>query len=250
MVQSKANTLKVTISGSYKSSSKEIIDFERVTGIIPYLDEDKANQMIIRRYAVIWIKQAKKLNPDGTETDEPRYQHIQKMRQVFIDSMDENDEEPNAVLSYVGKNIMEMNFEELQDLAAAKDLSAVPLYRTGSLVHARRVAWSEYVKKVLKAVGPEFDYSNQAFNPSKHEPVFADGEVRRATEHVADIEETIDRENLALQGKAKANVTDASQSHLTLPQLKALADSKKIGYHASIGYDALYKKLYGQNKAA
>lgn len=242
-------TLKVTISGSFKASDGEIESFDRVTGIIPRIDTEchgeekisKADQMVIKRYAQIWIGQARK-----KDTDEAKYKRVQKVRQVFIDSIDDNDEQPDAVLSYVGKDIMEMNAEELQDFAAANDLSAVPMYRSGSLIHARRVAWSEYARKVLDAVGPEFMWTNEAFRPNAHEPIIADAQIRRFGGHVATIEETIDRENMAMQGKAKANVTDPSRSLLTLEQLRAIADEKKISYHRSIGYEQLYKKVYGQ----
>lgn len=260
-----SKTLKVTISGSFKASDGEIESFERVTGIIPRLHTDpagddrlsKADQMIIKRYAPIWIGRQRKKDAAGQEIDEPKYKRVQKVRQVFIDSIEDNDDNPDASLSYVGKNIMDMNFEELQDLAAANDLSGVPLYKVNSLAHARRVAWSEYARKVLKAVGEEYGWTNQAFNPNKHEPIIADGVIRISGDHVATIEETIDRENLSMkegldnQGKLKVmpNVTDPSRSRLTLPQLKAIADEKKIGYHKSIGYDQLYTKIYGAKAA-
>lgn len=248
MVQS--NTIKVTISGSFKTAGKDIESFENVVGIMPRLDDDKVQQMVVRRYAKIWVGKERKRDANGKFTDEPKYRFINKIRQVFIDSVEDNDEAPDAVLSYVGKNIMDMNFEELQDLAAAKDLSRVPLYKVNSLVHARRVAWAEYATKVLGAVGPEFDNNNAAFHPNKHEPIIADAVIRRDGGHVATIEETIDRENLAMQGKAKANVTDTSASKLTLENLKAIADEKKINYHKNISYDALFAKLYGPKKAA
>lgn len=248
-----SNTLKVTISGSFKASDNEIESFDGVVGIIPRLNTEppegerlsKAEQMVIRRYALVWVQKARKKGLDGKELpEEGKYKRVQRIRQVFIDSIDDNEPENDGVLSYVGKNIMEMNFEEIQDLASANDLSGVPLYKVGSLQQARRVAWSEYARKVLKAVGEEYIWTNQSFNPSKHEPIIADGVIRLASDHVATIEESLDRENLVMQGKAKQNVTDPTRSKLTLDQLKAIADERKIGYHKSIGYDALYKKIY------
>jgi hypothetical protein len=202
--------------------------------------------MIIKRYAVIWISRMRKKGADGKDTEEYKYKRVQKIRQVFIDSIEENEESPKAVLSYVGKNIMEMNFEELQDLAAAKDLSAIPLYKVNSLAHARRVAWSEYARKVLKSVGNEYVWTHSTFNPNSHEPIIVDGSIRTSDEHVATIEETLDRENLSMQGKARNAVTDTAQTRLTLAQLKTIADGKNIGYHNSIGFDQLYKKIYGK----
>ena len=244
-----SKTLKVTCSGSFKASDGDIESFDNVIGFIPAIDEDKATQMVIRRYAMIWIAQARKMD-NGKPTDEAKYKRVTKVRQVFIDSIEENDENPDAVLSYVGKNVMDMNFEELQDFAAANDLSAIPLYKSASLQHARRVAWSEAARKILGWVGPEFMWTDQHFKPNQHEPIIADAQIRRTGGHVADIEETIDREALAVSGKAKATVSDPTQSRLSLDQLRAIADEKKVQYHKSIGYEQLYQKIYGAKKVA
>jgi hypothetical protein len=254
MVQT-SKTLKVTISGSYVSANRDIESFENVIGIIPRLDEDKANQMVIRRYAKIWVMQAKK--PDGEKT----YKAVQRVRQVFIDSIDDNDDAPSAQLSYVGKNVMEMNFEELQDFASANDLAGVPLYKTGGLTHARRVAFSEYAIKVLELEEylPTdkdekqnlYDYRVMGFNPNRFEPIIADDQIRRRGGEVANIEETIDREALSLQGKAKAPTQDVRKgSKLTMEQLKAIATQRNINFNKGISYDALYAKIYGAQKAA
>lgn len=253
MVQT-SNTLKVTISGSYVSANRDIESFENVTGIIPRLDEDKANQMVIRRYAKIWVQQARKADGDKV------YKAVQRVRQVFIDSIDDNDDAPDAQLSYVGKNVMEMNFEELQDFAAANDLAGVPLYKTGSLTHAKRVAFSEYAIKVLQLEEylPSdkdekqnlYDYRVMAFNPNRFEPIVADGKIRRQGNSVSDIEETIDREALALNGKAKVPTQEARKgSQLTMEQLKAIALQRNINFHKSIGYEALHNKIYGKQAA-
>lgn len=261
-----SNTLKVTISGSFKASDAEIESYERVVGIIPCLATvakgtdrlSKAEQMIIRRYAKIWIGQARKKDAHGNVIDEPKYKRVEKVRQVFIDSIEDN-EDPEAILSYVNKNVMDMNAEELQDFAAANDLSGIPLFKVNSLAHARRVAWSEYCIKVLKLedYSPEdkeqkqnlYDFRTNGFNPNKYEPVIADAEIRTHDGYVATIEETIDRENIAMQGKAKAVVNDTSKSRLSLQQLKDIADSKGIKYNPNIGYEQLYKRIY-EAKAA
>lgn len=255
MVQTPSKTLKVTISGSYVSANRDIESFENVTGIIPRLDEDKANQMVIRRYAKIWVQQAKK--PDG----EKLYKAMQRVRQVFIDSIDDNDDAPDAELSYVGKNIMEMNFEELQDFASANDLAGVPLYKTGGLTHARRVAFSEYAIKVLELeeylVTDKdqkqnlYDYRVMGFSPNRFEKIIADDQIRRQGGGVASIEETIDREALSLQGKAKAPTQDVHKgSKLTMEQLKAIATQRSVNFNKGISYDALYAKIYGAQRAA
>lgn len=227
-------------------------------GIIPALNTEpegknkisKAAQMVIRRYAMIWVDKAKKKGPDGKPTDERKYKPIQRIRRVFIDSIEDNEEAPDDVLSYVGKDVMKMNAIELQDFAAANDLSAVPLYKVSDDISTRRVAWSEYARKVLGAVGPEFIWTNEEFNPNNHEPIIADGKIREYAVKGAPIEETIDREALEKDVKKRANVTDHSQTKLTLAQLKAIADEKKISYNPRIGFEQLYKKIYGQEDAA
>lgn len=262
-----SKTLKATISGSFVATDKEIESFDRVTGIIPCLDTEhhngeklsKAEQMLIRRYARVWIEKARKKEKDGSLTEEPKYKRVKRVREVQVDSVDENDDAPNDVLPYVGKDIMDMDWEDIQDFAAANDLSAVPLYRVGSLFHQRKVAWSEAARKILGNVGPEFMWTNEHFNPSKFEPIVADDQIRRAGGHVASIEETIDREALALKQKTKAETdairkvpvdATASDSKLTIDQLKAIADDKKIKYSATIGWKQLYDKIYGAKKVA
>lgn len=240
--------LKATISGSFKAGDNQIESYDKVTGIIPGLDDDKAQQMVIKRYARIWIGQAMRQNKDGTE--EPRYKRVQRVREVFIDSVEEAEDLAGKHLSYVGKNVMDMSFEELQDLAAANDLSAVPLYKTGSLTNARRIAFAEYASKVLgweepnaQGITGPIDWRKEGFNPSKYEAIIADGEIRRSGAAPADIEETIDREALVLKGKMKP-AEAAAPSRLTLNQLKEIAKAKNIAFNANIGYDALHKKIY------
>lgn len=251
-----SKTLKVTISGSYRSANRQIESFDGVAGLMPNLEEDKVNQMAIRRYAKIWVAQAKK------EGGEPKYKHISNIRQVFIDSIEDNEENPKAVLSYVGKDIMEMNFEELQDLAAANDLNGVPLYKIGSLITARRIAFSEYAIKVLQLEeylptdkGQKFnlyDHRSQGFNPRKFEPIIADDKIRRQDEKKRSMEEGIEAEAQNVRKKGGKPVDDepaASGSRMTFEQLKAIAAERGIAFNKGISYDVLHKKVYG-NMAA
>ena len=258
----KAKTLKVVISGSFKATDGEIESFDKVQGIIPRLSTEpaegeqlsKAEQMIIRRYASIWIARVQKKGPDGKDLDEGKYKRVQKVRQVFIDSIDDNDENPDATLSYVGKNILDMNFEELQDLAAANDLNQVPLYKVNSLQHARRVAWSEYAVKVLGLVewlDPNaarkqniYDFRSTGFNPNKHEPIIADGHIRMGGKKREDIEQII--KSVVDKEVKPGDAPNSERSRLTLEQLKAIADSKGVEYHKTIGYEQLHSKVYGK----
>lgn len=230
--------LKATISGSFKAADKDVESYENVTGFLPALDEDKANQMIIRRYARIWIGQT--LDKDGNA----KYKRVGRVREVFIDSVEDVE---GKRLSYEGKKITEMNFEELQDLAAANDLSGVPLYKSGSLAFARKVAFAEYANKVLGWTdkdGKPIDHRVEGFNPAKFEAIIADDKIRRSGDVPADIEETLDHESLVMAKKAAP-----TQRRLTLEQLKEIAKSKNVPFNANIGYDALHKKLYKEDAA-
>jgi len=246
-----SKTIKVTISGSYRSANRQIESFDGVVGYMPNLDEDKATQMAIKRYARIWV--SKELNKDG----DPKYKHISNIRQVFVDSIEDNEEKPNAVLSYVGKDIMEMNFEELQDLAAANDLNGIPLYKTGSLATARRIAFSEYAIKVLELeeYAPSdkqekfnlYDHRTSGFNPRKFENIIADDKIRRQDSHKVSLEEGIQQEAEPVRRKAGKDVGDAPKgSRITFEQLKAIAIQRNIAFNKGVSFDVLYKKVYGK----
>lgn len=250
-----SKTLKVTISGSYRSANRQIESFDGVVGYMPNLAEDKVNQMAIRRYARVWVAQAK--NKDG----DPKFKYIANIRQVFVDSIEDNEEKPNAVLSYVGKDIMEMNFEELQDLAAANDLNGIPLYKVGSLVTARRIAFSEYAIKVLQLAEYEakdkkqkfnlYDHRVAGFNPKKFEPIIADDIIRRNDEHKISLEEGLELEAKNIKLKAGKVVEDDGEAgtgapRMTFDQLKLVAAQRNVVFNKGISYENLYKKVYGQ----
>lgn len=276
-----SKTLRVTVSGSYRGSNKNTESFDSVTGVIPRLDPDKVDQMVIRRYALVWVQNAKKKDEAGNLV--PRYSGFQKMRTVYIDSIDDTlmpefDKDGKAIpgkftdepdmrdLSYVGKSIMDMNFEELQDLASANDLSGIPLYRNGGLTEARRKAFSEYAIKILdlfEEATPSaalrqgakstnrYDWRTPGFNPNKFEPIEADDEVRRQAAP-ADVEDQLDEINEKMQrvktGDPKQDNAESS-TRLTLQNLKDIADSKNISYNKNIGYAELHKKIYGVKAA-
>lgn len=249
-----SNTIKVTISGSYHSANKQIENFDSVTGIMPPVAEDKATQMAIRRYAKIWVAAAKK--EDGT----PMYKNINNMRKVGVDSVEDNEDNPRAYLSYVGKDIMQMNYEELQDLATANDLNDVPLYKSGDLRNARRIAFSEYAIKVLELeeYGPNdekekynlYNHRSPGFNPAHFEPIIADAEIRRFDLHRATIEDGIQLENKPVRRKGGKPVDDAgvgaAGSRMTLKQLQQIAEQRNVPFNKGISYENLHKKVYGK----
>lgn len=230
--------LEVTISGSFKATDDEIESYDGVKCIIPALSTEKAEQMVRRRYARMFI--SKVMKADG---ETPRYKRISRLREVFIDSIDEV--ESSEPLSYVGKNILEMNAEELQDFAAANDLTAVPLYKVGSIVNARRIAYAAYANDVL-GIEPKLKWTDEDYNPAQLPSIIADTMIHESNVHVAPIEESIDYEQLILNKQAKSS----QQSALTMDQLKAIATQKKITFHPNIGYKALYEKVYGDKSAA
>lgn len=229
--------LEVTISGSYKATDNEVESYDGIKCIIPYLSSEKATQMTIKRYAKMFISRA--LKADG---ETPKYKRIAKMREVFVDSIDEvESEEP---LSYVGKNVLEMNAEEIQDFAAANDLAAVPLYKVGSIVQARRIAYAEYANNVL-GMEPKFKWTETSFNPTQLPPIIATEATHESKVHVAAVEESLDLEQLILNKQAKPG----QDSPLTMDQLKAIAKQKNISFHPNIGWKALHEKIYGTKAA-
>lgn len=217
--------LEFTISGSYKTAQKEIIDFENVKGTVPFQDEDVATMHVRSRFASRWIKETK--NQDG----EPMYpERIQRVREVHID----NIKETTGNLSFVGKDIKELTFEEIQDLALAKDLRKVPLYKASDLRNSRVMAYIEYADKVLKQ--DPINHNEEGFNFAKLPPLVIDGIVRREREMKVTNEDIIN---------AEMRSYSEPKSTLSFDDLKAIAKSKNIDIRGNLSYDTLYQRLYG-----
>lgn len=217
--------LEITISGSYKTAQKDIVDFENVKGVIPFCDEDIAAMHTRARYAPRWIKEAK--GPDG----KPLYpDRIQRVREVHIDDI----KETTGKLSFVGKDIKELTMEELQDLATAKDLRRIPLHKASDLRNTRVMAYVDYSEKILKS--EPIKYQEPDFNFAKLPSIILDGEVHRDKTVKLTNDEVIDEQvNSALFQKTT----------LKLEDLKAIAKQKNIPFHPNIGFDTLYGKIYG-----
>lgn len=226
-----AKYLKYVISGSYYNSKKEIVDFDAVTGVIPMCDEENGvGSMHVRgRFAPKWIKEAKN---DKGEAKYP--ERIHKMRQTHIDDIQVVDVKGDY--SFVGKDLKQLSLDEMQDLAVAKDLRLIPLpLGSGYDLRDMRVrAYAAYAEKVLdKDIG----YQKEGFNFAKLPSITLDGEMRVETEEKVSNDEVLDAE-------AKNTSTEGVKSSLSLKDLKDLADERKIPYHKTIGYDALYQKLF------
>ena len=217
--------LKITISGSYRSADKEVFDFNKVTGIIPYQDEDIAFMHVKDRYAAMWI------------TADDRFKNrVYSLREVFIDSMDEVEHD----FSYVGKDIRELNIEELQDLATAYDLREIPLWRKGSVRHAQNVAYAEFGTKVLGRKGLDH---RKGLNVAKLPPISIEAGMRRDNTKKFSNEQVI----AGFQQTEDAGTEDGvegAEGSLTIEDLKEIADGQGIKYHPAIGFDSLYKKVY------
>ena len=119
--------LKFTVSGSFHSN-KQIFDYDGVTGVVPFQDHDIATMHVMTRFVPLWIAK------------DARYKNrIESVRECFI----ENIEEVTHEFSFVGKNIIDMSQEELQDLALAKDFRQIPIVRAASNIVARTKAYIE-----------------------------------------------------------------------------------------------------------
>lgn len=212
--------LKVTISGSYKAHEDKIIDFSNVSGVIPYQEEEIASMHIRRRYAAMWI------------TKDPKYkEHMELTRETFIDDMVECE----ADFSFVGKDIREMSFEELQDLATAKDLRLVPLYKKTSERQARMVAYADYSEHVLKE---KVNYKEAGFNLMKQPPIIVnDSAWRKDTTKKFTNDEMLDQEAAQMAGKLP-------KTTLSREELEILAKQRNITFHGNISDEKLYEKIY------
>lgn len=226
----KVKALQVTISGSYRTATKEIVDFEDVKGIIPHVGEDLAAMHVRGRYAVMWVKAAEDKKGEKLYT-----KRIEDMRQVFVDEIKEVDVEQ---FSFVGKDVRELDYIELQDLATAKDLRKVPLPKEtsgASLREVRQVAYVEYAEKVHR----EFiDINDPEFNYAKLPKLKIDGEARREASKKFTNEEIIEQEQ-------DTTSTQGVKSDLTLEDLKEMADKKGIKYHPATGFEKMYVKIFG-----
>lgn len=217
--------LKITISGSYRSADKEVFDYNKVTGIIPCQDEDIAFMHVKDRFAAMWI------------TNDERYKNrVYSLREVFIDSMEEVEHD----FSYVGKDIRELNIEELQDLATAYDLRDIPLWRKGSVRHAQNVAYAAFGTKVLGRKGLDH---RKGLDVAKLPPITIDAGMRRDNtkkfsneQVIAGFQQTDDA--------GKEDGVEGVDDVMTMDDLKEIADGLNIKYHPAIGFDSLYKKVY------
>ena len=227
--------LEFTISGSYYNSKKEIVDFDNIKGKIPVCDEENGvGSMHVRgRFAARWIKDAKDAN------DEPRYpERVHKLRQVHIDDV----QPATGEYSFSGKNIKELNVNEMQELAVAKDLRFIPLPEAGyDLRDMRTRTYVAYAEKVLKK---KIKFQDEDFNFAKLPAIFLDASLRRETSLKLTNEEIIEQEQKGSGKAVNYGEKDDPKNRFTLEELKTLADTKNIEYPEDIEFDDLYSQLF------
>ena len=212
-----SKVLNATISGTYKTAKGDVIDYDNVKIVLPLVERDLAEMHIQGRYAAPAIK------ADGRFKD-----RIDIITRVYVDEMEEGE----ADLSMFGKNILDMSFEELQDLATLKDLRRVPLAKDISGVSIREMrarAYEEYCRVVLnRIVDADVNYTSL-------EPVFVDDEGSRR--------EFGSRKS----GEASIETAFAGEtekSAFTLAELKEMAKQRGIDIRGNVGYDKLHAMLF------
>lgn len=223
--------LKFKISGSYRNSRREVIDFDNVVGTIPYNREDIATMHVIDRYAVMWVKNS--VDKDGNKTYPER---IESMRQVFVEAMKEVD----AELSFMGKDIKEMDHEELQDLATHKDLRQIPLPREISDMSLREIREEAYVaySDCIEKTNLSHERKQGTFKYYEAPPIYPseghrfDASVKLTNDEVLKFEEEMD-------------INATPKTNMTIDDLQNLAREKNIPFTDSMGFDALYEKIFG-----
>lgn len=216
---------KVTISGTYHTSGDDYIDYEKVEGYIPFVDEEFAEAMIIRRYAKMWL------------TLNPKYKtRVKNVREVYIDAMEPAEHD----FIYEGKVIQELGYEELQDLAVAKDLRAIPLYKTGGIRESRVKACVEYSLKVL---GRELEdnagltHKKKGFTFSDINPMIISQGIERHIPHTFTNEEII-------QHEMDSTSTKGAKATFTRPELEKFATKMGIIFNPAIGDVKLYDRIF------
>lgn len=224
--------LKITISGSYRNSKREAIDFDGVTGIIPFVDEDLAKMHVQSRYARVWIKNAK--DAEGGKLYPER---IEDMRQTFIDSIEVVD----ANFSFFGKNIKEMTAEELQDLATYKDLRVIPLPKEASGADLREIRTVAYAAYSDAFFGTNFmkDKDQEGFNFATLPALVVEGAQRRDPTIKLTNDEVLQKE------QERMDVASTPKANMTIDELRKLAKQKNIPFSQNTGFDDLYAKVYG-----
>jgi len=228
-----AKALKVTISGSYRNSKRENIDFKNLSGVIPVVEHDLAMMHIRGRYAHVWIKNA--VDKDGNKLYPER---IEETRQIFIDKIEEIEADQ---FSFIGKDIKDLSFEEMQDLATANDLRTIPLPEEISGASLREMGTLAYAAYAERFFNHDIGHNKEGFDFAALAPLIVGGTNSRDTTLKLTNEEILEQE-----GKA-APVGSTLKTTLSMDDLKGIAKQKNIPYPKDVTFNGLYSKIYGGN---
>lgn len=215
--------VKVKVSGSFRNGNNEIIDFSDLEGVVPSTDEARVNMHVQSRYLPMWISSSKEIK------DRPK-----RIRQVFIDYV---SSEFDGKLSCVGKNIKELSFEEIQDLATLKDLRAIPLYKNGSLRDSRIKALYEYSKEIL---GEELKKDIKLDDLPNI--IVADGAKYYERGNINnDV-------SIALEARKSGMTAELpkQEDFISFEELKVMAKSNGVTFHPNISYEKLKERVLGE----
>lgn len=214
--------LRAVLSGSYRNSKKEIIDFQDLEGIIPFNEEEVAFSHLRKRYAAMWIMK----NPEKFK------ERLHSVREVFIDVL----EEAKGDFSFIGKDIKQLTQDELQDLACCKDIRGIPVFRKVSLRNAQAQAYAAYSAAILDE---PIQIHEPGFNFVKMRSIILDGKTRTDRTRALTNEEVI-------QGEQRTtNMRDEPvRTNLTREELIQIARERSIKFAPQITTDNLYRKVY------
>lgn len=208
--------LKLTFSGSYKASNNEIFGFEGIEGVVPFQDKDIAYRHASVRHLPMWISEK------AQETNKAiSVRAIKNLREKVLDRVEEVEHE----FTFEGKDIREMTFEEIQDVALMFNLTEVPVYKNGSLVSQRNALYGIYSSEILKN---KLNHKDEFFHLDDFPPIYVGSTP------------VVKREVKEIFGEIDGNPTLPTQS---LEGLKRLADSKGIKYHHRCNYDRLLELI-------
>lgn len=218
--------LKITVSGAYYSGAgkggKEIVDFENITGIIPDIENERIQQAVMWRLIQIWISKNEKFT-----------KRFDLLRNCYIDKVEKVAGKPGIV----GKNIKELTWEELQELAVWKNLKKIPEYKKTDIRSAREKAYVEYALLLGKEVNPESKSYNYAELPDL---VIANDDKVAGPDKQKSNEEVL--------AEAQEDTSVREDKTFTLPELKKIAKAKKIKLPANVTHDQAYELVIGGKK--
>lgn len=221
--------LKVTVSGDYRTATGEVVDYDNVVGIIPKCPEEWILSHVKNRFIGEWIKK-----------DEKYKKRFHSARTVYIDKVETVEGEPSCI----GKDIKELNWDELQELAVMKNLFTIPLKHTVDLRTARDTAYFEFNEKILgRKLKDRHGKMKDANGLFTVDYIFAELPAMIIDGiSAADIPQK--KSNSQVLDEAADRDIEEDGNDFTMEELVALAKQRGITHHPKIGYKKLYEKLF------